>query len=108
MIHKTYFSLLITFYEQEPLLLVLAFFLLYFERLSLLSFLLHCELFYCQQQQKLNEQQSYKLLSVYDMFKSHEFIQKKKLCLDIYKFTLFPKVKTKNVDIILGQCHFLY
>ena len=28
-IHKTYFSLLIIFYEQESLLLVLAFFLLY-------------------------------------------------------------------------------
>ena len=108
MIHKTYFSLLIIFYEQGSLLLVLAFFLLYFERLSLLSFV-HSELFYCQQQQKLNEQQSYKLLSVYDMFYSKAMsLYRKKLCLDIYKFTLFPKVKTKNVDIILGQCHFLY
>ena len=33
--------------------------------------------FYCQQQQKINEQQSYRLLSAHDMFKIHEFIQKK-------------------------------
>ena len=68
---------MIIFYEQKSLLL-LAFFLLYFERMSLLSFL-HSELFYCQQQQKLNEQQLQITETVYDMFCSKAMSLYKKM-----------------------------